>query len=1057
MSRFFINRPIFAGVISILIVLAGLIASRMLPIAMFPEVAPPVVTITANYPGASAETLAKTVAAPIEQQLNGIDHMLYFNSSASSSGTLTITVTFDVGSNLDMDTMYVNNRVSMALPALPDDVRRTGVTVQKKSNDILMVIGMRSSDPRYDTLYLSNYTSVNVLDDLKRVPGVADAMIFGAQDYSMRIWLKPDRMAQLGVTATDIAQAIQSQNAQYAIGKIGQQPAPKDQQLVYSVSAHGRLLKPEEFGNIIIRASGPNGVLRVKDVARVELGAQSYDMQTQLDGKPNISIGIFLQSGANALAVEKNVRQAMDALSTRFPQGINYVIPFNTNDFVNASIHDVTETILEAALLVVLVVFIFLQNWRATLVPVIAVPVSIIGTFGGLYAMGFSINTFTLFALVLSIGIVVDDAIVVLENVERLMSTQHLSPYEAAIEAMREVSSAIIAIVLVLCSVFVPIAFLGGIAGKLYQQFAVTVSISVIISGIVALTLTPALCALLLKNTHQENRLFRPFNRLFDRITRTYTDSVRFMLKRSALGIILFAALTGVTVLLFSKVPGSFVPQEDMGYIIGSVVLPDGANLTRTSKLTGEVQSFLNKNPAVNHVLVLNGMDFIGGGNKYNAATMFVTLKPWDERKMSASDIIKSIFMKGASLRDGLVLAFNPPPIRGIGSAGGFEFYVQNRADGNVKSLAPVVQKFVDALKKRPELASVNTFFRPSVPQLSVEVDQEKALSLGVPINDIYTALQSMMGSYYVNDFNKSGKTYRVLLQAEPQYRAQPEDLGAVYVRSTTGTMIPLKALITVKSVTGPEQVERFNGFTATKIMGSGAPGISSSQAIKVVEDVARATLPQGYDIAWSGQAFLEKTAGKTAGLAFLCAIIMVFLILAAKYERWSLPVAVLMAVPFGLFGAMVSVLARHYTNDIYFQVGLVTLIGLAAKNAILIVEFAAQKRAEGMGLFEAAVEAARLRFRPIVMTSLAFVLGVLPLAIASGAGAASRRSMGTGVDGGMLAATFIAPIFIPLFFVLLSRWHERKLATRAAQPVGLPVDAEEQPAGFAGVANKDD
>lgn len=1038
MSQFFIRRPIFAAVISIIIVIAGLVAARVLPVAQYPEIAPPTVVITANYPGASAETLAKTVAAPIEEQLNGVDKLSYFTSSAASNGTLTITATFEVGTNVDTATMNVNNRVRIAEPRLPEDVRRNGVLVEKKSNDILLVVAVRSPDSRYDTLFLSNYSSVNVVDELKRVPGVGDSGIFGAQDYSMRVWLKPDRMAQLGVSTSDIAAAIRAQNAQFAAGKIGQDPAPEGQSLVYTVTAKGRLLTTEQFGNIVLRADGAGGALRLKDVARLELGAQSYDMVTMLDNKPTVGIRVMLQAGANALDVANAVRAKMEEIQKRFPEGVDYMIPFDTTRFVKSSIEEVTHTLLEAAVLVVAVVFIFLQSWRATLIPIVAVPVSLIGTLAGLYAFGFGINTLTMFAMVLAIGIVVDDAIVVLENVERLMSEHKMSPFDAAVEAMREVSGAVIAIVLVLCAVFIPVAFLGGLAGKLYQQFAMTIAISVVISGVVALTLTPALCAVLLKASDLDHPFFDRFNRGFSWLTGRYTWIVNKTLHHQKLAAVFFVAVIGATVVLTDRIPGSFVPPEDQGYLITAVALPDGATLTRTKEAGMQLVDKILANPNVDHAFFVGGFDLIGGGNKTNAATMFLNLKPWKERSVAAPDLAKEFMGLGMTLKDGMALTFNPPAIRGLGTAGGFEVYVQNRVDGDPKRLAEVVKAFTEALKQRKELTGINSFYRPTVPQLFVEVDEQKVLAMGIPLTDVYDTLQSTMGALYVNDFNKNGRTYRVQLQAEPQYRAKPDDIGKVYVRVPNApqgsNMVPLSALVKVKSVVGPEQLERYNGFIAAKVMGGAAPGVSSGESLALVDEVARATLPDGFTIEWTGQAYQEKRTANASSLAFVFALVMVFLILAAQYERWSLPVAVLMAVPFALLGALVAILVRGMPNDIYFQIGLVTLIGLAAKNAILIVEFAAQKQAEGMGLMEAALEAARLRFRPIVMTSLAFVLGVVPMVWATGAGAAARRSMGTGVFGGMLAATFIATIFVPLFFKWLSTYQAKKQAKANTQ-----------------------
>ena len=1026
-TRFFITRPIFASVLSIIIVLSGLAAAFKLPIAQYPQIAPPTVTITATYPGASADTLSKTVAAPIEEQLSGVDNLLYFNSSADSSGTLVITATFEIGTNVDQATFNVSNRVNIATPRLPDEVRRNGLIVQKKSNDILLVVMLTSKDKNHDRLFLSNYATLNVMDEIKRVKGVGDATVFGGQDYSMRVWLRPDRMAQLGVSTTDISSAITAQNNQYAAGKIGQEPAPASQQLVYTVTAKGRLIDPAQFGNIIIKADGPNGVLYLKDVARIELGAQNYNVASTLDGKPGVAIPIFLQTGANALDTAKNIKLKMEELKAQFPAGMQYSIPYDTSDFVKATINEVFHTFAEALVLVVLVVFLFLQSWRATLIPIIAVPISLIGTFAGLYLFGFSINLLTLFAMILAIGIVVDDAIVVLENTERLMTEENMAPLPAAIKSISQVSAAVVAIVLVLCAVFVPVAFQGGIAGELYRQFAVTVAIAVVISGVVALTLTPALCAMILKKSHAENAFFRRFNHGFGRMTHFYTNTVSSTLKHKVIGALVFGVIVIAVAMLFRVVPGSFVPAEDQGYVVTIIAMPDGATLSRTSKTTENIRSAIAHDPAVAHEFVVNGIELLTGANKTNAGTMFVRLKDWKERETSATDIVGKLFGIGMGQPDGMAFAVNPPSIRGLGAAGGFEVYVQSQRDTDPIKLAAVTNGFIDALKAEPGLTGLNTFFRPTVPQLMIEVDEAKALSQGVRIADIYATLQSTMGAFYVNDFNRNGRTYRVQLQAEPEFRMNPEDLGKVYVRSQSGNMIPLSALSKVSNIVGAEQLERYNGLLSAKVFGSGGPGVSSGDAIATVERVAKANLPDGYKIAWTGQAYQEKRTGSAALFAFGFAIIMVFLILAAQFETWALPLAVIMAVPFALAGALLAVLLRGMQNDIYFQIGLITLIGLAAKNAILIVEFAEQKMEEGMPVAQAALEAARLRFRPIVMTSMAFVLGIVPLVFATGAGAAARRSMGTGVFGGMVLATFIATIFIPLFFTWLSGKHVRQ------------------------------
>ena len=1033
MTKFFITRPIFASVLSIIIVLAGFASAIQLPIAQYPQIAPPTVLVTATFPGASAETMAKTVAAPIEEELSGIENLLYFSSSADSSGTLTITATFEVGTNIDQATFNVSNRVNIALPRLPDEVRRTGLVVQKRSNDILIVVMLVSDKAKHDTLYLSNYATLNVVDELKRIKGVGDATIFGGQDYSMRIWLRPDRMAQLGVTTSDVASAIRAQNAQYASGKIGQEPAPADQQLAYTVVAKGRLLEPEQFGNIVLRANGSRGALYLKDVARIELGAQSYNVRTTLNGQPGTGIPIFLQNGANALDTANAIKDKMDELKQRFPEGMDYVVPYDTSLFVKASIWEVLKTLGEAMVLIVLVVYLFLQSWRATLIPIIAVPISLIGTFAGLWVFGFSINTLTLFAMVLSIGTVVDDAIIVLENIERLMEEEKLSPTKAAIKAMEQVSGAVVAIVLVLCAVFVPVAFLGGIAGELYRQFAVTVAVAVVISGVVALTLTPVLCAILLKRTHGESPFFRSFNRGFSKFTEFYTRTVDLTIRHNITGIFVFIGFIAVAIYLIKVVPGSFVPPEDQGYVVSATILPDGATLSRTTKTAEAVRAAIAEDPAVSHQFVVNGFDLIGGGNKTSSATMFVAFKDWSERSASAEDIVKKLTGIGMMQPDGLAVAFNPPAIRGLGNSGGFEVYVQSRGDSSPLRLSSAVNSFIEELKKEPRLTGINTFFRPAVPQFFVEVDEAKAISQGVLVADIYATLQSTMGSLYVNDFNRSGRTYRVQMQAEPQYRMKPEDIGRVYVRSQSGAIVPLSALSKISDVVGVEQLERYNGILSAKILGSGKSGVSSGDAIKLVEEIAARNLPDNYQISWTGQAYQEKRTGSAAIFAFSFAIIMVFLILAAQFETWVLPLAVIMAVPFALTGALFAVFVRGMPNDIYFQVGLIALIGLAAKNAILIVEFASQKMKEGVPVAQAAIEAARLRFRPIVMTSMTFVLGISPLVIATGAGSAARRSMGTGVFGGMIVATFIATVFIPLFFVWLSNKRAKKTAAKVA------------------------
>jgi HAE1 family hydrophobic/amphiphilic exporter-1/multidrug efflux pump len=1021
-SRFFIDRPIFAAVISMFLVLAGLAAMRTLPIAQYPEIAPPVVTVQAVYPGASAEVLEKTVASPIENAINGVPNMLYMSSNSSSAGVLSIQVTFEIGTRIDDAAVNVNNRVKQVEPRLPEEVRRQGVTVERGSSSFLQVLAFYAPDGRYDDLFTSNYVTLNVLDQLKRLPGTTNVQIFGAKDYAMRIWVKPDRLAQLKLTPGDVVAAINEQNAQFSAGKVGQAPINKEQELVYTITAQGRLTDAKEFGDIIVRADPNGSTIRLSDVARVELGSKDYDFIGRFNGKSATLVGVFLQPGANALDVAKTVRASLAGMATKFPDGLTYAVPYDTTRFVEVSIREVMFTLGEAMILVFLVVYLFLQSWRATIIPLVAVPVSLLGTFAGLFALGYSINTLTLFGMVLAIGIVVDDAIVVLENVERIMREDDAGPREAAIKAMHEVTGPIVAIVLTLTAVFVPIAFLGGLTGELYRQFAVTISIAVVLSGLVALTLTPALCALILKHDPPPPRgFFAAFNRWFGKVTGHYTSGVTFMIRRGALGIILFAGMVAITVGLWKYTPGSLVPDEDQGFYISAVILPDGATLNRTDKVVAKVEQAIRSNPANKDVVSFTGFDFLGGGFRNNAATIFVTQVPWDERKVTAQQLVGELFGKTAGIKEALVLAFNPPPIFGLGTAGGYEFYIQNRGEGGSKRLSEVTQQFLARVNSDKTLGFAQTLWRANVPQLYVDVDREKAKKVGVPINDVFGALSATLGTYYVNDFNKSGRAWQVLMSADPAYRTRPDDIGAVYVRAPKGDMIPLSALATVKYSSGPDSLDRFNNLPAVKIFGSAAPGVSSGQAIARVEAIANEVLPADFSYDWGGTSFQEKRSSGASTFALGLAVIMVFLILAAQYEKWSLPFSVLMALPFGTFGALAAVTLRGMTNDVYFQIGLVTLLGLAAKNAILIVEYATLKRNEGMSSSAAAIEAARLRFRPILMTSLAFILGVLPLAISTGAGAGARHSTGTGVMGGMIAATFLAIFFVPLFFRLIT------------------------------------
>jgi multidrug efflux pump len=1026
-SRFFIDRPIFAAVLSIFIVLAGLAAMRVLPIAQYPEISPPVVTVTAIYPGASAPVLESTVAAPLENAINGVENMLYMNSTSSANGMVQIQVTFDIGTDIDKATLNVNNRAKQVEPKLPAEVRRQGVTVEKGSSAFLQVVAFYSPEGRHDDIFISNYVTLNVLDEIKRVPGTTLVQIFGAKDYAMRIWMRPDRLAQLKLAPSDVIRALNEQNAQFAAGKVGEAPTAGPQELVYSVTTKGRLSEPSEFENIVLRANGDGSLLRLKDVARVELAGKDYSFLGKYNGRPATLMGIFLQPGANQLEVGEAVRTRLKDLEGRFPAGFAYAIPFDTTMFVEVSIREVVITLVEAMILVFLVVFLFLQNWRATIIPFAAVPVSLIGTFAGLLLLGYSINTLTLFGMVLAIGIVVDDAIVVLENVERIMAEEGLEPRDAAIKAMKEVTSPIIAIVLVLCAVFIPIAFLGGLTGELYRQFAVTISIAVVISGFVALTLTPALCAMVLRREHGKasERWFGWFNRGFARVTDRYESGVAWMIRRGGIALILFAVMVTATGYLWRNTPGSLVPDEDQGWYFSMAILPDGASLQRTDKMVEEVTGAIRSNPFNEHVMAMVGFDFAGGFVfRENAATIFVTQTHWDKRPMPVGALVGEFWGKTGHIKEGLAIAFAPPPIFGLGTAGGFEFYIQNRGEGGSKRLAEVSQQFIGAASQSPKIAMVNTFWRPNVPQLYVDVDREKAKALGVPLDDIFATLAATLGSYYVNDFNKYGRTWQVLMSAEPGQRGKPEDVGAVYVRAANGDMVPLRSLARIEYSSGPGTMTRFNNLPAVMMLGSGKPGVSSGDAIAEIERVAKEVLPPDFSLDWSGASFQEKKSGGTSVLVLALGALMAFLILAAQYEKWSLPLSVMLALPFGTFGALLAVWVRGLTNDVYFQIGLVTLLGLAAKNAILIVEYAVMKHEEGLSASAAAVEAARLRFRPILMTSLAFILGVLPLAFSSGAGAGARISAGTGVMGGMLAATFLAIFFVPTFFKLMTDRH---------------------------------
>ena len=1027
LSQFCIRRPIFASVMSILIVIAGLLAGRVLPMGQYPDITPPVVFISTSYEGADAQTLAKTVAAPIEDQLSGVEGLLYYETSIRSNGNVRITCTFEVGTNPNDAMLEINNRVRSAERRLPESVRQNGVNVRKRSEETLMIVPFYSPNGTLKPIQLADYVNLNVVDAIKRVPGVGDADVFGNAQSAMRIWLNPKKMAQLGITAIDVRKAIEEQNNQYAAGKVGTSPTTDDQQLVYTIRTKGQLLTPEEFGNITVRSRGADGIVRIHDIARVEVGNRSYEAYNQLNDVPSVTFAVYLQTGANAMQTAVDVKKRLQELSKNFPDDIAYVITDDNSRFVEAALNEVVQTLLEAGLLVLLVVYLFLQNWRATLIPMLAVPVSLIGTLAGLWALNFSLNTLTLFAMTLAIGIVVDDAIVVLENVERIMETEKLNAFQASQKAMKEVAGALVAIVLVLSTVFTPVAFLGGIAGELYRQFAVTIGVSVVLSGFVALTLTPALCAILLRNKSKPFKIFRLFNDGFERFKLNYIKGVSFNLRHRWFTAAILVAVTVGCWEFLQIVPTSFVPREFQVIWRVAIQLPEGATLNRTGVVVTDLSREIRKIPEVENVTALVANDTIANDTKSNAASLIVQLKPWDQRTRSAETIRRQLQTLVNARTDAVGQAVNPAPIRGLGRAGGLDFYIQSRESDNPLELQQVAEDFRQRLVAKPEISSARSMIQADAPQLYLTVDEAKALAMDVAISDVYDTLGYFMGGKYVNDFTRIGKIFRVIIQADAPYRMTPDSLGELYVRSDTGKMVPLSTLAHVERTSGPESLKRENGFLAASMNVNAAQGYSTGDVIRTV-DTESQYLPSGYYVDWTGQAFHEKRIGSSSAAAFAFGLIIVFLILAAQFERWSLPIAVVMAVPYSVLGALVATYFRGFSNDIYFQIGLLVLIGLTAKNAILIVEFAAQKMEEGLEARQAALEAAKLRLRPIVMTSMAFILGVIPLATATGAGAAARQSMGTGVLGGMLAATFITTFFIPVFFT----WFvSKKIKTR--------------------------
>jgi hydrophobe/amphiphile efflux-1 (HAE1) family protein len=1033
MARFFIDHPVFAMVIAIVIVILGAVSIPNLPVAAYPEVVPPVVQITANYLGGNAQDLEKTVAQPIEDQLIGLDGMLYFLSSCGNDGSLNIQITFKLGTNPDMATVQTQNRVNIAMPRLPVEVQQQGVIVKKVSTAFLMAISLESPDNRYDSLFLANYAQINLLNQIASLDGVGEARLGSAQVYSMRVWVNPDKMAKLGITATDVGQAINAQNRQNPAGAFGQPPSPAGTDFQYSVSAPGRLVDPSQFEDIVLRALPDTSLLRIRDIGHVQLGAQTYAGFNRVNGRNSGNLIVYLSPGANAVATAERVRTFLAKVKTSFPEGMDYVIGYDSTVFVRAAIKDVQLTLFEAIGLVILVVFIFLQNWRATLIPLLTVPVSIMGTFALFPLLGFSINMTSMFGLVLAIGIVVDDAIVVVEAAQRHID-EGLAPRQAAIRAMEEVSAPVVAIACILAAAFIPVAFLGGISGQIYKQFALTIAASVLISAFNALSLSPALSAILLRPKMQTRgllaRFFGAFDRGFERSRKQYLAGVGGLIRKSGFALVALFCFWLAAGALFRHLPAGFLPDEDQGTIYVSIRLPDGAARDRTDAATRKIEKIVGGLPGISGHLALGGLDIASRTSASNVATLIVRLKPWDERDSKETQfaaIIARMQREFSRVPEAVTFAFGPPPILGLSTTGGFQFMLEDRMGGSVQDLAQAGDLLIEASRRRRELGSLISTFRANVPAYSVDVDLAKVQTMGIPVTEAYNTLQTFLGGLYVNDFNAFGHPWQVLVQAEPEFRGKPDDINRFYTRTSGGDMVPLGTLFTVKATAGPDVVYRYNRFRAIQMLGGPARGYSSGEASDAMEQLAASALPSGYGYEWTGTTFQEKEAQGHEGVIFGFAAVLVFLCLAALYESWSIPFAVLLAIPLGIFGALTAVWLRSYPYDIYTQIGIVTLIGLAAKNAILIVEFARMRREEGHSITDAALEAARLRLRPILMTSFAFILGVVPLAIAVGAGAASRRSLGTAVFGGMNAATLLAIFIVPVLYVVIQRIAERK------------------------------
>jgi HAE1 family hydrophobic/amphiphilic exporter-1 len=1037
-SRFFINRPIFAAMVSIVIVMAGLLALQSLPVEQYPKIAPPSVQVRTMYPGANASVIASTVAQPIEKQINGVERMLYMSSTSTNNGAYVLDVTFEIGTDMDMAQVQVQNRIAQAKAMLPLEVQRMGITVQKSSTSILLFASLTSTNESHDNLFLSNYISLRIKDQLSRIEGVGGTMAFGAGDYSMRIWMDPDLMKARGITTTDVIAAIREQNVQVAAGQIGQPPHDTGQSYQYTLHVEGRLQEIEEFEEIVLKNHHGGFAARLKDVARVELGAQNYNLASQVNGKDAAAIGIFLKPGSNALETAERVKNRMAELAQDFPPGLAYDIPFDTTAFVRESIDEVVKTLYIAVVLVMLVILVFLQDWRASIIPIITIPVSLIGTFAVMSSLGVSINMFSLFGLVLAIGIVVDDAIVVVENAMRNINETGQSPREATIQAMKEVTGPIVATTVVLLAVFIPTAFVSGITGQLYRQFALTIATATVFSSISALTLSPALAALILRpSTKQPNLFARSFNKLFDRLQSMYGKVVSGFIRRAALMLFLFAAITGLTFWGFGQLPKGFVPNEDQGWAMVVIQLPDAASFERTKSVVNTLNQRLAAMPGVKNYVSASGLSVMDNATASNAAVIWTVFDSWEKRELAGLNLdamVGQLWGAVADIQEAMIFAFPPPPIYGLGQVGGFELMIQDRTDHGMDSLQQETMGMMMAANGHDKLQRVFSTFRANVPQLHAEVDREKSKHLGVPLTNVYETLQSNLGSLYVNDFSKFGRTYQVRIQADAKFRADVEDISRLEVRNSNNNMVPLGSLVSITESFGPQVINRYNMYPAAKLNGSGSPGVSSGQAMKIIEELAKEKLPPGFGFEWTGMSFQEKAAQGQTFIILAFAVLFVYLVLSAQYESWSLPLSVILSVPLAVLGTVTAVAIRGLDINVYTQVGLVLLIALSCKTAILITEFAKNSREEGQSVYDAALNAARLRFRPILMTAITFIMGVFPLVVAGGAGASSRQALGTAVFSGMISATLLLIFFVPAFFgvsQLISESIQAKLKGR--------------------------